>query len=115
MRPAAAVARALVLLDAISIHASGTIGAAAATPHAATAKVGPVQWSAPPIKVASTAATVEVDVMPFLARVDEGGPFDAYYRALSELGADFVRYAPVSLRAFCLCCQLLHAARLTLI
>ena len=100
MRTVTAVNRALVLLEAISIHASGTIVASAAAAAAAAdtpqarAKVGPVQWSAPPLKVASTAATVEVDVMPFLARVNEGGPFEAYYHALSELGADLVRYAP---------------------
>ena len=58
------------------------------------ATVSAVQWSATPLRVASTAATVEVDVMPFLARVAEGGPFAAYHKALSELGADFVRYAP---------------------
>ena len=40
------------------------------------------------------AATVEVDVMPFLARVDVGGPFDKYYSALQELGSDYVRFAP---------------------
>ena len=43
---------------------------------------------------ASTAATVEVDVMPFLGRTDFGGPFAAYYEALSSLGSDYVRFAP---------------------
>ena len=68
----------------------------------------------------NTAATIEVDVMPFLGRTDYGGPFNAYYQvrlrsmsskrtrtypprhiqyhgcyqALSDLGAEFVRYAP---------------------
>ena len=41
-----------------------------------------------------TAATVEVDVMPFLGRADFGGPFDGYYQALSNLGAEYVRYSP---------------------
>ena len=41
-----------------------------------------------------TAATVEVDVMPFLGRTPEGGPFNGYFEALSNLGSDFVRYAP---------------------
>ena len=50
-----------------------------------------------------TAATVEVDVMPFLARQPltdpfvaghYGGPFDKYYSALSDLNASFVRFAP---------------------
>jgi hypothetical protein len=51
----------------------------------------------------STAATVEVDVMPFLARQPAtdpfvtshyGGPFEKYYEALSNLNASFVRFAP---------------------
>ena len=41
-----------------------------------------------------TAATVEVDVMPFLGRTGWGGPFDKYYEALENLGAEFVRMAP---------------------
>ncbi len=42
-----------------------------------------------------TASTVEVDVMPFLARgVDEGGPFAGYQKALQDLGAEFVRFSP---------------------
>ena len=73
-------------------RAGDTSQARATAPTPAT--VSAVQWSATPLRVASTAATVEVDVMPFLARVAEGGPFAAYYKALSELGADFVRYAP---------------------
>ena len=32
---------------------------------------------------------LEVDVMPFLSRADWGGPFDGYYEALSNLGAEF--------------------------
>ena len=32
--------------------------------------------------------------MPFLGRTEEGGPFDAYYEALANLGSEFVRYAP---------------------
>ena len=56
--------------------------------------LGAIDWSAPPLKVASTASTVEVDVMPFLSRVQEGGPFDAYFTALSDLGAEFVRFSP---------------------
>ena len=41
-----------------------------------------------------TAAMVEVDVMPFLDRTIYGGPFGSYYAALSDLGADYVRFAP---------------------
>ena len=53
-----------------------------------------------------TAATVEVDVMPFLARQPTtdpiitkppyGGSFEMYYKALSELNASYVRFAPWS-------------------
>ena len=44
-----------------------------------------VDWTSPAV-TASTSATVEVDVMPFLSRSHEGGPFDAYMTALSNLG-----------------------------
>ena len=50
-------------------------------------------WPAEKV-VTHTAATVEVDVMPFLGRADWGGPFNAYYEALANLGSEFVRYAP---------------------
>ena len=30
--------------------------------------------------------------MPFLGRADWGGPFNAYYESLSNLGAEYVRY-----------------------
>jgi hypothetical protein len=41
-----------------------------------------------------TAATVEIDAMPFLARgADEGGPFRSYFEAVQDLGADYVRFA----------------------
>ena len=53
-----------------------------------------VDWSSPPLKVATTAATVEVDVMPFLGRTHEGGPFNGYITALENLGAEFVRFSP---------------------
>jgi hypothetical protein len=32
--------------------------------------------------------------MPFLSRSAEGGPFDGYFTALSDLGAEYVRYSP---------------------
>ena len=44
-----------------------------------------------------TAATVEVDVMPFLGRTDWGGPFAGYYEALENLGVDVNRKSPVGL------------------
>ena len=53
-----------------------------------------VDWSDVAVPSTRTAATIEVDVMPFLSRADWGGPFDAYYKALSELGAEFVRFSP---------------------
>ena len=74
-----------------------------------------IDWSTPKV-VTKTAATVEVDVMPFLGRTDYGGnpspaapvlspppspnpdsirgPFNAYYEALQNLGAEYVRYSP---------------------
>jgi hypothetical protein len=42
----------------------------------------------------STIATIEVDVMPFLGRTNEGGPHDKAFYWLSKLGADKVRFAP---------------------
>ena len=64
----------------------------------------------------ATQATVEVDVMPFLGRADWGGPFNAYYESLANLGAEYVRY--VSLHRAgrgllrCLLRLLLNSARL---
>jgi hypothetical protein len=52
-----------------------------------------MDWAAT-VATAATAATMEIDVMPFLSRAAWGGPFDAYYSALSNLGAHFVRFAP---------------------
>ena len=52
-----------------------------------------VDWASP-VRTAFTSATVEVDVMPFLSRSGEGGPFDGYFTALSNLGAEYVRYSP---------------------
>ena len=67
-----------------------TLSACSASASATTINVN---WSQP-ITVSSTAATVEVDVMPFLGRTSEGGPFDAYFEAMRNLGSDYVRYAP---------------------
>ncbi len=53
-----------------------------------------IDFGSAPVVNASTASTVEVDVMPFLGRTPEGGPFEAYFEALSNLGSDFVRFAP---------------------
>ena len=53
-----------------------------------------VDWASPPLRTVSTAATVEVDVMPFLGRTPKGGPFESYFTALSNLGATHVRFSP---------------------
>ena len=74
--------------------------AGAGPPQAQTIEIGVVDWAASPARVASTASTVEVDVMPFLGRTPEGGPFDGYFEALSNLGSDFVRYAPCALPTY---------------
>merc|ERR1712166_1218013 len=52
-----------------------------------------VDWT-PTLRQSTTAATIEVDVMPFLGRTDSGGPFNAYYQALAGLGSEYVRFAP---------------------
>lgn len=52
-----------------------------------------VQWDNV-TKVVTTAATVEVDIMPHLARVKEGGDFTGYYQTLQNLDAAFVRFSP---------------------
>ena len=45
-------------------------------------------------RTVTTAATVEVDVMPHLGRTPHGGPFNGYMSALSNLGSRFVRFSP---------------------
>jgi hypothetical protein len=75
---------------------AGCAGAAPPKQQQRTIDIG-VDWAAAPARVASTASTVEVDVMPFLGRTSEGGPFNGYFEALSNLGCDFVRYAPCAL------------------
>ena len=52
-----------------------------------------VDWTTEVITT-ETAATVEVDVMPFLGEADWGGPFQGYKSALDHLDAEFVRFAP---------------------
>jgi len=61
--------------------------AASSSIHAA------VDWTTS-LRNVSTAATIEVDVMPHLGRTPEGGSFTGYYTALSNLGAAYVRFAP---------------------
>ena len=74
----------LALLLSAAFLAPGTTGAQAA-PSVVTATV---DWATERV-VTRTAATVEVDVMPFLGRADWGGPFNAYYEALENLGAEY--------------------------
>ena len=45
-------------------------------------------------RTVTTAATVEVDVMPFLGRTPDGGPFDGFFEAMQNLDATYVRYSP---------------------
>ena len=52
-----------------------------------------IDWSTA-LRTVTTAATVEVDVMPHLARVHEGGSFPGYYNAVADLGSQFVRFSP---------------------
>eukprot|EP01051_Picozoa_sp_SAG22_P013847 SAG22_NODE_1605_length_4014_cov_1.785696_1_plen_426_part_00 len=53
-----------------------------------------VDWTHPkPAKVV-TSAQIEVDFMPFLSRSKDGGDFDGYYEALSNLGAEYMRFSP---------------------
>jgi hypothetical protein len=63
--------------------------------HVASAELITVStdWKAP-IITTNTAATVEVDVMPFLGEADWGGPYKSYRQALSGLGSEFVRFSP---------------------
>jgi hypothetical protein len=55
-----------------------------------------VAWGSPPLRTVSTAATVEVDIMPFLSRTahNGGGSFSGYFEALRNLGNGYVRFAP---------------------
>eukprot|EP01051_Picozoa_sp_SAG22_P018814 SAG22_NODE_3282_length_1806_cov_2.055653_2_plen_456_part_00 len=103
----------------LSLAALACTAAAAAAPSGGSASppdtpAGPAPAPLPPVTLeidwttetrrTSTAATVEVDVMPFLARQPQtdpyvtdhhyGGPFDKYYAALQNLNASFVRFAP---------------------
>ena len=61
-----------------------------ATPVAVT-----VDWDAPPTRTnVVTAATVEVDIMPQLARASGDPAFPGYVEALSTMGSAHVRFAP---------------------
>ena len=61
--------------------------------YAASSITVSVDWTKP-TTTTSTAATVEVDVMPFLGEADWGGPYAKYHQSLAELGSDFVRFSP---------------------
>ncbi len=63
---------------------------AATATSPATAVNLTIDWSAERLRT-RTAATIEVDVMPFLGRTDYGGPFNSYYQSLANLGSEFVR------------------------
>ena len=53
-----------------------------------------VDWDGTPTRTVLTAASFEVDIMPHLSRVPEGGSFNGYYEALSSLGSAYVRFSP---------------------
>ena len=88
---------AAALLAAV-VGRSGTASTPTNSPSTRTYTVA-VDWAAPPVATASTAATVEVDCCePFLTRdpaahLNGGGSFSDYTLAMRDLGADFVRWA----------------------
>ena len=80
----AAVASLLLLLLLLLVDSSEA-------PAAATAPLAvnlSIDW-ATALAQTHAAATVTVEVMPFMARADWGGPFARYYEALAALGAEF--------------------------
>ena len=79
-------------LASVFVGALSTAPAAPAPPPPLRVEVE-VDWAVEKV-LSRTAATVEVDVMPFLGRADWGGPFNAYYEALANLGSEYVRYSP---------------------
>lgn len=63
--------------------------------HAAPPVVVTVDWAAPPSRSGVvTAATVEVDIMPQLARASGDPVFPGYLAALAAMGNAHVRFAP---------------------
>ena len=52
-----------------------------------------VDW-ARPLATSTTAATMLTTVMPYAGRTDYGGPFEGYFEAQSELGAEYQRLLP---------------------
>ena len=53
-----------------------------------------VDWQNAVRKNVVTSAQIEVDFMPFLDRNSRDGNFDGYYTALSDLGAENMRFSP---------------------
>ena len=74
----------------LAVMLACSLAATAADTGAATVTI---DWSHERLKT-RTAATIEVDVMPFLGQTTFGGPFDAYHKAMAELDAEYVRFAP---------------------
>ena len=77
--PVVVVCSQLFIMRTVAVHPTQ------AAPSVVTATV---DWATETV-VTHTAATVEVDVMPFLGRADWGGPFNAYYEALANLGSEY--------------------------
>jgi len=86
MAPAPPSPLLLVLAAALAVRAA----AAAPLPVAVA-----IDWAAGPTRAGvTTAATVEVDIMPQLARSSGDPGFSGYFEALSNLNAAHVRFAP---------------------
>jgi len=80
----------LPLLAALLAALAARAAAAAPLPVAVA-----VDWAAGPTRSGvTTAATVEVDIMPQLARSSGDPGFPGYFEALSNLNAAHVRFAP---------------------
>ena len=78
------------LLAALLATLAARAAAAAPLPVAVA-----VDWAAGPTRSGvTTAATVEVDIMPQLARSSGDPGFPGYFEALSNLNAAHVRFAP---------------------
>ena len=88
---AAASGQAICAVALVLLLISASVGQPAGASNSPI--VVHIDWAAELTRT-RTAATFEIDVMPFLGRTDWGGPFEGYKTALQNLGAEFVRMAP---------------------
>ena len=84
---------ARALARALALGGAALVSAVAAAAAAVNLTVS-VDWSSPTRLNVTTAATVEVDIMPQLARSSHDPAFPGYFEALSNLGSAHVRFAP---------------------